>query len=260
MTEADWLGDEPMPELACLRSIKPNDRKMRLFIVAGCRWRWDLLEEGRCRDAVEVAERFADGAAGEEELKQFEERIFSESARSVVWTTRLPDGSWLSEAIPSRALRCRQAEWAAHSACVLPGLDADGWFHLICDVIDGFPDPGGDEHLYRGGRRRSWLPAPLGGDTTWDDQLDLLHEIVGNPFRPLVVDQGWLTPTVTALAQTAYEERILPSGNLDPARLAVLSDALEEAGCDNADILSHLRGPGPHVRGCWVIDLLLGKT
>jgi hypothetical protein len=61
------------------------------------------------------------------------------------------------------------------------------------------------------------------------------------------------------MAQTAYDERILPAGTLDPDRLAVLADALEDAGCDNADILSHLRGPGPHVRGCWVVDLLLGK-
>jgi hypothetical protein len=46
---------------------------------------------------------------------------------------------------------------------------------------------------------------------------------------------------------------------LDPDRLAILADALEDAGCDNTDILSHLRGQGPHVRGCWVVDLLLGK-
>jgi hypothetical protein len=58
------------------------------------------------------------------------------------------------------------------------------------------------------------------------------------------------------LAQVAYDERNLPSWELDPARLA---DALEEAGCADADILSHLRGPGPHVRGCWAVDLLLGK-
>jgi len=65
---------------------------------------------------------------------------------------------------------------------------------------------------------------------------------------------------VTALATAAYEERDLPAGTLDPDRLAVLADALEAADCDNADLLPHLRGPGPHVRGCWVIDALLGKS
>jgi hypothetical protein len=64
---------------------------------------------------------------------------------------------------------------------------------------------------------------------------------------------------LVALAQAAYDQRELPAGTLDPTRLAVLADALEEAGCDQADLLSHLRDPGPHVRGCWVIDLLLGK-
>ena len=86
-----------------------------------------------------------------------------------------------------------------------------------------------------------------------------LRCVVGNPFRPVTINPAWLTATVTSLARTAYEERTLPSGELDPARLAVLSDALEEAGCADTDILAHLRGPGPHVRGCWVVDLVLGK-
>src|SRR5207244_1694887 len=91
------------------------------------------------------------------------------------------------------------------------------------------------------------------------EQLSLLHDIFGNPFRPVPLDPAWRTPTVVALAQAAYDNRIMPAGRLDPARLAVLSDALEEAGCQDADILGHLRSPGLHVRGCWALDLLLGK-
>ena len=60
--------------------------------------------------------------------------------------------------------------------------------------------------------------------------------------------------------QAAYEERELPAGTLDLARLAILADALEEAGCTNADILNHCRVPGVHVRGCWAVNLLLGKV
>ena len=86
-----------------------------------------------------------------------------------------------------------------------------------------------------------------------------LRDIFGNPFRPVAIEPAWLTTTVTGLATAAYEKRTLPSGELDPARLAVLADAVEETGCGNLDILNHLRGPGPHVRGCWVLDLLLGK-
>jgi len=64
--------------------------------------------------------------------------------------------------------------------------------------------------------------------------------------------------TVKRLAEAAYQERQLPGGTLDPLRLAVLADALEEAGA-GGDFVAHLRWPGPHVRGCWVLDLLLGK-
>jgi hypothetical protein len=87
----------------------------------------------------------------------------------------------------------------------------------------------------------------------------LLREVVGNPFSPIALDPKWRTPPVLALSRAAYDARELPSGHLDPARLAVLSDALEEAGCTDESILSHLRSPGPHVRGCWALDLILGK-
>jgi hypothetical protein len=90
--------------------------------------------------------------------------------------------------------------------------------------------------------------------------IGILLDLFGNPFRPVSIDPDWLTPTVITLAQSAYEERIMPTGELDAARLAVLSDALEESGCDDEEILNHLRSAGPHVRGCWAIDLLLGKS
>jgi hypothetical protein len=64
---------------------------------------------------------------------------------------------------------------------------------------------------------------------------------------------------VPRLARAAYEERHLPPGRLDAARLAVLADALEEAGCADAGLLDHLRGLGPHVRGCWAVDLAFGR-
>jgi hypothetical protein len=87
----------------------------------------------------------------------------------------------------------------------------------------------------------------------------VVREVFGYPFRSVFIDPAWQTPTVTGLASVAYEERALPSGELEAARLAVLADALEDAGCDNTDLVGHLRAPGPHVRGCWAIDLLLGK-
>jgi len=82
---------------------------------------------------------------------------------------------------------------------------------------------------------------------------NLLRDILGNPFRPVTVDPRWLTSTVVDLAAGIYAERAFD-------RMPILADALEEAGCDHADILTHCRGDGPHVRGCWVVDLVLGKS
>jgi hypothetical protein len=90
-------------------------------------------------------------------------------------------------------------------------------------------------------------------------QAALVRCIFGGPGHPVTADPGWITPLVTSLAIAAYDERALPSGELDMALLAVLADALEDGGCSDQDLLGHLRGPGPHVRGCWAVDLLLGK-
>jgi biotin carboxyl carrier protein len=79
-----------------------------------------------------------------------------------------------------------------------------------------------------------------------------LRDIFGNPFRPVAIDPRWLTSTVVDLAGGIYEERAFE-------RMPILADALMDAGCDNEEIIAHCRGDGPHVRGCWVVDLLLGK-
>jgi hypothetical protein len=80
----------------------------------------------------------------------------------------------------------------------------------------------------------------------------LIRCIFGNPFRPATANPAWLTSTVVSLAAGIYADRAFD-------RLPILADALQDAGCDNADVLGHCRGPGPHVRGCWVVDLVLGK-
>lgn len=94
------------------------------------------------------------------------------------------------------------------------------------------------------------------------EQVAILRCIFGNPFRRTPIEPTWLTwngGAILQLAQVILDERRLPEGRLEVDRLAILADALEEAGCTDAAILTHLRGPGPHVRGCWVLDLLLGK-
>jgi hypothetical protein len=115
-------------------------------------------------------------------------------------------------------------------------------------------------HFLRMFNRHSTFEAIAGGTPAWSSgttaerptQAALLRDIFGNPFRPVTLDPTWLTPTVKALAQAIYEERTFTD-------LPVIADALEDAGCANADILDHCRPPGEHVRGCWAVDLVLGK-
>jgi hypothetical protein len=119
---------------------------------------------------------------------------------------------------------------------------------------------------------RNAVPAGAGPDETEEAgstealrQATLLRDLFGPlPFRDVPLDPSWLAwnaGTVRRLATAAYEERALPSGELDVGRFAVLADALEEAGCSDSEILGHLREKGGvHVRGCWAVDLLLGKS
>jgi hypothetical protein len=215
MTEADWLAcSDPHKMLATLRG-KASERKLRLFACACCRGIWHLVTDGRSQRAVEVAERYADGAATGEDLA---------AARAAAIAARAAAGdAW--------------AAWAATWTAAWDAAEAAG-------------------AAARAATGAAWDAARAAA------LIALLRDVFGNPFRPVSVDPAWLTwrgGTVPRLAQAAYDERDLPSGHLDHARLAVLADALEDAGCQDADLLGHLRRPGPHVRGCWGVDLLLGR-
>jgi hypothetical protein len=84
-------------------------------------------------------------------------------------------------------------------------------------------------------------------------QADLLRDILGNPFHPVALPTLWRTDTVSLMAKQIHDSR-------EYSVMPILADALQDAGCDNDDILSHCRGTGRHFRGCWVCDLVLGKS
>ena len=103
----------------------------------------------------------------------------------------------------------------------------------------------------------AYVPPLAGyrGDPPEEDalQCDLLRDVFGDPFRPVAFDAAWRTSTAVALAQGMYESR-------DFAAMPILADALQDAGCDSDAVLTHCRDPQQvHVRGCWVVDLVLGK-
>ena len=100
-----------------------------------------------------------------------------------------------------------------------------------------------------------WASAVGGRDSEYAEraiQAALLRDIFGNPFRPVAFEPAWRTEAAVGIALKLYDER-------DFAAMPILADALQEAGCEDEDVLAHCREPGVHVRGCWVVDLVLGK-
>jgi hypothetical protein len=214
-------------EVGNVTRTKAGRRKLRLFACGCCRLVWGQLCDPRLRAAVELAERFADGQATKEEL----------AAASVqVRGSALTQGGYQS---PDRAVQEMTAAAMAMATTHAKPMEAAFCTTVFEEVLPGYP----------GGKSERWAVL-----------CNLLRCVFGNPFRPLPLSTACHAATVVALAHAAYAERSLPSGELDPTRLAVLADALEDAGCSEEALLLHLRGPGPHVRGCWVVDLLTGKS
>jgi hypothetical protein len=241
MTETEWLAfPDPTPMLEFLQS-KASDRKLRLFACACCRRVWHLIPPYH-RRTVEVAESFSDGLAtwvelnesyqvGEDRPGSFEEGDFDPAGEGEGYDPY-----------------CVPWPSTATSACGLTtgkdaADDASNWSAWLA----GWTRPA---DVYRDERKA---------------QTHLLRDLTGNPFRSIPPKRRmkqwkeqlhlWLTwngGTIMKIAQAIYDERAFD-------RMSILADALEEAGCTNPDMLNHCRQPGEHVRGCWVVDLLLGK-
>jgi hypothetical protein len=115
---------------------------------------------------------------------------------------------------------------------------------MLPDIHDPWCDSPVSKVVYLANLVSSHLPRR--------EQVRIIRDVLQNPFRCITFSPQWRTDTAIALARQMYESR-------EFGAMPILADALQDAGCDNEDILSHCRGEGPHVRGCWVVDLLLGK-
>ncbi len=230
MTEVEWLlcenpdsmlwfiSGHPDAEKLWSNRARPAARKWRLLGVACCRRIWTRITEAECRLVVDVVEAIADGEASEAKLQTV-------AAAAVDCGYRIDHD------------RCLHRAYAATDA-LGRGVGLDATLEHSCSVAVGHAA------WAVGDKRASEMRA----------QSALARCIFGNPFRPVAVDPVWLTwnnGTVSKVAQAIYTDRDFHS-------LPILADALEEAGCADAEILAHLRGPGPHVRGCWAVDLCLG--
>lgn len=223
MNEAEWLScADPTLMLEHLRG-KVSDRKLRLFACACCRQHHrKFADEGDYREAIETIEQHVDGMASPQEWKAAKQTLI----RYTVDDRRAPydDQFW-----------------------------ADGW-EMASD--SNFFDPSFEDN-YRSNlsaeeRMNRWNLV-VQRERNW--RADVLRDLIGNPFRGISIDPAslqWDDAIVPQLAQSIYDDRRFED-------LPILADALMDAGCHDEAILSHCRSPGPHVLGCWVLDLLLGK-
>lgn len=209
------------PLLAFLRD-RVSERKRRLFAVACCRRIWRRLKDGRSREAVNVAERYADGLATDAERKG--------------------------------ALKRADAAYTAVTG------DEDAAEGAACFALDANEEPDAPDFDFVESAASEAAFASRNHNREVATQLAFLQDIFANPVLPVAADPAWLTAQVLTIARAAYDQRIMPWGRVNPLRLVVLADALEDAGCEEAAILGHLRGPGFHVRGCWPVDLFLGLS
>ena len=228
MTEAQWLGcPDPRPMLLYLKG-KATRRKLRLFACAMSRRSLHLLA----------------GLDGPALLRQAEDAT---DAGGDATTVRLPI-EFLQEYAARHSInaRGREAQRGEVEAC-----------HLLQRCLDPVHPVSQTEweaawHNAMFARQPFEWTDPHAREGGQAEQVAAIRDIFGNPFRSAAFDPAWLTPSMAAQARGVYEGRAFD-------RLPILADALEEAGCDNGELLAHCRGDGPHVRGCWAVDLMLGR-
>jgi hypothetical protein len=255
MTEDVWLACTNLESLLRFLRGRTSDRKLRLFAAACCRRIWHLFKDVGSRNAVEVFENFAEGLATAEELAgaiaeandtcdwradEVSEADAEYSEDRTTYADYANAEAAYAAAYPSCFLTEELDEVlkAPRSVCTAVGCDAE--------AVAYFADE--DDFSAK-------VVADVARQKEEVAQIELLRHIVGNPFRPVTLDTSiltWNDATIPALLSKLTDDQ-------SSVPLPILADALEDAGFDNAEILSHLRGPGPHVRGCWVLDLLLGK-
>jgi hypothetical protein len=226
MTEREWLEcDDPERMLEFLRD-RTSERKLRLFAAACCRRIWHLLTDRWSRKAITTAEKAADGLVDEKKLRL----AWGDACRSARQLDRRNRGQTPERYVVTAAPAEADAWMAARGAASVTAS------YTVERVV-----------LSQG--RDHWQAAY---DSERGAQCVLLRDVFGNPFHPTAFDGTWRTPQALALARAAYEDRSFEG-------LPLLADALEEAGCTDAELRAHLRSGGPHARGCWALDLVLGQ-
>jgi len=224
MTEEEWLNSDDEMLMTYFVAERMSLRKLRLARVAICRRVEHHLVDERSRHALAVSEAYAEGLVSDAVLV---------AARAQA------DAAYKSLPYLNASAKDVQVTAANLVRCA---TGTESAMRMQIDMIDialFAPKPPPES-----------IPAEC--RTASIAEAALVRDIFGNPFRPVTFSPDWRTSTALALAAQMYESR-------DFSAMPILADALQDAGCDNPDVLDHCRQPGQHVRGCWVVDLVLGK-
>jgi len=243
MDQKDWAMCQEPERLLEFVQRRVSERKVRLLHSACCRRVWDVLPGERSRQAVEVVERYADGL---EDLSTLQTAAYAANR------------AWAEDEMGFGAPAATAALWRLEPSYFGLASDLEPLEMVVCVVQQlafewswVFSD---------GVRRRDSEAAEQDEQAI---QVAIIRDVFGDPFvaQPRIdpIWRAWNNGTVTRLAEQVYEDRQLPSGKLDPGLLAVVADALVDAGCNETWLLDHLLGPAEHYRGCWAVDLLTGR-
>jgi hypothetical protein len=248
MTEAEWLECTDPRQMLGFMHGKASVRKFRLFAVACCRRIESLVLKTQLGyRAVVAAERMADGLQISENLERLQARLYDEGFQWIDGYRQEKINRVLYEAA-SAALHALQDGQVFLGNSPARFFDSYG----LLDVAEAAAwavahwqrrndrDPVKTSFYHRESAEQTWLA----------------RDVFGNPFCHIQVDPTWLRwrdRLIVHMAQTIYEDRRFQD-------LPILADALEEVGCTDREILAHCRGTREHVRGCWVVDLLLDKN
>jgi hypothetical protein len=255
----DWVGGEPeLPYWDC------TERKARLLATAvahrATRWIPDVPERRPFVELIRLGESHADGLATDGRLRAVYARLHricavpGDPAGSVRrgYAARVSRGLG-SRPHVTRGVAVRHAMEAALDA-VFRFITDDEFepFELRSVMSDALVAAGAGEAGCDARRGSAGLAAGTSAESR--AMAEMVRDVFGNPFRPVTFDPAWRTEDAVLLAKGMYESR-------DFSAMPILADALQDAGCDDERVLAHCRGPQQvHVRGCWVADLVLGKT
>lgn len=222
MTEAEWLSGIDAYALSA-HIEKGSARKLRLFSAACARHVPAELIDDDCRRLIDASVASAEDLIAPAARRKIEKAVWNLAKQHEdAWRAALHAEDWTNVAY---------RRYKANSACGMTSQANRGMMRFAAnEAVDAAADPEAEK----------WY------------QCQLLRDIYGNPFQPIVFESSWGSAEAVELATDIF-------ATWDPANFPRLAKALQHAGCDQAEILKHCRGKGPHVHGCWVIDLILEK-